>query len=114
MAKPIQRRVFLRGAFATATALCGAAIVRAEDATHQIVIDGFAFAPDDLQITVGDSVSWINRDAAPHTVSDIDEGFESGTLRKGESFAMAFLEPGRYGYICKFHPKMKATIIVSR
>lgn len=112
MGKFIQRRTFLRGAFGAATTLCGAAIVRAEDVTHHISIEGFAFAPEILHIAVGDSVSWINRDAAPHTASHTDGGWDSGTLRKSESFAMSFLEPGQYDYVCKFHPNMKATITV--
>lgn len=113
MGKRIQRRTFLSGSIVTAAALAGASFSRAAPANHQITIKGFSYDPGVLNIAAGDTVSWTNRDSAPHTVSDVGDAWSSESLRKDDSFALTFTGAGQYDYFCKFHPKMKATIIVS-
>lgn len=72
-----------------------------------------AYAPSNLTVSVGDTVSWWNGDLEWHTVtSDAAGGFDSGTLRSGEWFNVTFTEPGVYRYHCTPHPWMKGTIIV--
>ncbi|WP_440951919.1 cupredoxin domain-containing protein [Methanococcoides sp. FTZ1] len=86
-----------------------------EDTTsmeYEVLIEDFKFKPDTLQISVGDTVTWINMDSAPHTATSNDEGFDSGSLSKGESFSFTFEEAGNYDYICTFHPYMEGEIIV--
>lgn len=113
MEKLIQRRTFLRGTLAATVTLVGASCVRAGAAKHEIAIQNFAFDPTVLNVAVGDTVSWTNMDSASHTASAIDGSWSSETLRRGNIFALTFQAPGQYDYFCKFHPKMKATIIVS-
>ncbi|MEZ5358554.1 MAG: cupredoxin family copper-binding protein [Candidatus Zixiibacteriota bacterium] len=83
-------------------------------ATHNIDIAGFAFSPNNLTITVGDSVVWTNSDAAPHTATSDDAGatFDSGTLTTGMSWGMKFTTPGVIPYHCSIHPSMLATLTV--
>ncbi|MCD4822153.1 MAG: hypothetical protein K8R11_08830, partial [Methanococcoides sp.] len=50
--------------------------------------------------------------SAPHTATDNNDMFDSGTLAKGESFIMTFEEAGTYDYICTIHPWMEGTVIV--
>jgi plastocyanin len=77
-----------------------------------VKIEGFAYSPPMLEITVGATVTWTNMDSAPHTVSQTG-GFESGKFDMGGTFSFTFDTPGTYEYFCQFHPNMKATIVVS-
>ena len=79
---------------------------------YEVLIEDFKFNPATLQISVGDTVTWINMDSAPHTATSNEEGFDSGGLSKDESFSFTFEEVGNYDYICTFHPSMKGEVIV--
>ena len=79
----------------------------------QIDIQNFAFNPDPVTISAGQSVTWTNKDSAPHTATAQDRAvLQSGTLNQGDSFTQTFDTPGTYEYFCEFHPNMKGTIIV--
>lgn len=81
--------------------------------THQVVIRGFAFIPQELTINPGETVQWTNEDAAPHT-STADQGlWNSGTLNQGQSYSFTFTAPGRYSYFCGFHPNMQGAVVVA-
>ncbi len=81
--------------------------------TLTIDIQGMAFQPASVTVKAGAKVTWVNRDGAPHTVTSMDSGpLASGTLNRGASYSMTFDDPGTYTYYCKFHPNMRASIIV--
>lgn len=75
-----------------------------------VEISGFAFNPDTITITKGSTVTWTNKDSAPHTISG--SGFESGSLSTGQAFSHTFDEAGTYDYSCSIHPSMKGKVIV--
>lgn len=78
-----------------------------------VEIRDFDYFPRDLTVRAGTTVTWVNRDAAPHTATDEDgEAWDTGRLDKGESASLTFDEPGTYPYFCTFHPYMKATLTV--
>lgn len=79
---------------------------------HEVLIEDFKFKPATLQISVGDKVTWINLDSAPHTATSNDEGFDSGRLSKDDTFSFTFEEEGTFDYICTYHPYMEGDIIV--
>jgi len=80
--------------------------------TVEVMIEDFKFAPKEIRISVGDTIKWTNLDSAPHTATDNNDMFDSGTLEKGESFSMTFDKAGTYDYICTIHPWMEGTVIV--
>lgn len=88
-------------------------------ATENIAIQSFAFGSGgSVTVKKGTRVTWTNNDTAPHTVTSTQGGvangtFESGNLNSGSSFTFTFDTPGTYTYICKYHPSMKGTIIVT-
>ena len=84
-------------------------IVRAAASTS-VTIQNFAFHPPTVSIGVGDTVTWTNRDDAPHTATG--SGFDTGTLNKGQSGSHTFTKAGRFSYICSIHPNMKGTVLV--
>ena len=78
-----------------------------------IAIQGMAYQPATMTVKAGSTVTWTNNDSAPHTVTSSDGGpLASGTLNRGNSYSITLDQPGTYNYICKFHPRMRATIVV--
>ena len=84
----------------------------ARGATHTVAIADFAFSPDTLTITAGDTVTWTNEDAVAHTATSTSGAFDSGDLEQGESFSLTFTTPGTYDYLCTPHPTMTGRIVV--
>jgi len=62
---------------------------------------------------VGDSVTWTNRDEAPHTATGGGGSFNTGNLEQGQSGSHTFSSAGRFPYICALHPTMKGTVVVA-
>lgn len=77
-----------------------------------VVIKDFDFAPMDVTIPAGGSVTWTNLDGEPHTVTSVDGLFRSGALDQDQSLTFTFAKPGTYAYLCSIHPKMRATVTV--
>jgi len=77
------------------------------------VISDFAFDPDPISITVGDTVTWTNEDGFAHTVTADDDSFDSGNLDSGATFEQTFDEAGDFTYHCNIHSQMTGTVSVS-
>ena len=82
--------------------------VRAE----KVEIVEFTYDPDPVTIEAGGKVTWINRDAAPHTATADDGSFDTGTLEMGKLKSESFKEAGTYPYFCEIHPDMRGTVEV--
>lgn len=78
--------------------------------TYHVAIKGFKFQPEKLEVAVGDTVIWTNEDIVPHIVTA--EAFKSKSLDKGDSWSLKVKQRGDFLYICRFHPTMKAELIV--
>jgi plastocyanin len=78
----------------------------------QIVIGNFTFTPNALTVAVGTTITWVNHDDTPHTVTAQDHSFTSSGLDTDDSFTHQFMVAGTYAYYCTIHTKMTATIIV--
>jgi plastocyanin len=81
-------------------------------AVHEISIDNFTFSPQTLNVPVGATVTWINRDDVPHTVVDADKRFKSAALDTDDKFSFTFATAGEYPYFCGIHTHMTGKIIV--
>ena len=100
------------GAFAIAATLpllLGSTPARAEDT--KVSIDNFTFAPAQLTIKVGTTVTWTNHDDIPHTVVSAGK-FRSKTMDTDDSFSFTFTAAGDYKYFCSLHPHMTGMIKV--
>jgi len=77
-----------------------------------------AFSPNPLDISVGDTVVWTNKDTTPHTVtsgnasSGADGQFDSLILAPQATFSFTFNQTGSFPYYCMLHPNMVGTVIV--
>ncbi len=78
-----------------------------------VAIVDFAFAPADLSVTAGSTITWTNDDAFAHSVvSDGDGPLVSDDLTEGRSYEHTFDQPGTYAYICGIHNSMTGTVTV--
>lgn len=81
---------------------------------HAVKIVGFAFAPQTVTVSVGDTVTWTNGDSVTHTASAIDASFDTGQIPGGtQSSPVTFNTAGTFAYHCRIHSAMTATIVVS-
>ena len=95
---------------ASTTAAAGGA---APAGAQAVSIVNFAFAPVDLSVKAGTTVTWTNNDTAAHTVAASDKSFTSGNLAKGATFQFMFPKAGTFKYICGIHNYMTGTITVT-
>ncbi|MFC5720682.1 plastocyanin/azurin family copper-binding protein [Streptomyces gamaensis] len=80
---------------------------------HTVLIQNFAFNPNDLVINVGDTVVWTNQDDVAHTsTSDANPPvWDTGPIDPGQtSSPIGFGTVGVFPYHCSIHPEMKADV----
>ena len=94
-------------------AACQAAEPSAPVATNQVDLPrSYKFAPADITVPVGTTVTWTNNDNFTHTVRLLDTG-EDQMMRPGESVTQAFTGPGLFRYDCSLHPTdMQGSVLV--
>jgi plastocyanin len=77
-----------------------------------IGIKQFKYEPPMLTVPVGTTVTWINHDEEPHTITSETGAFRSAGLVHDDTFVQTFTKPGTYQYSCAIHPYMKGTLVV--
>jgi plastocyanin len=92
-------------------ALAFAAGALAAPAKHTVTIEGVKYDPPTVTVKRGDSVTWINKDPYPHTVTATG-AFDSKEIGADRKWTYVARKPGRYDYICTLHPNMKGTLVV--
>jgi plastocyanin len=106
----------VRIATALAVILLGApravAAQPAPAAAAEVEIDQFAFVPQRITVKAGTTVTWINDDDAPHTITSSSKLFKSKALDTEDKFAFTFTTPGTYAYFCSLHPHMTGVVVV--
>jgi plastocyanin len=80
--------------------------------SETVTISDFTFTPGNLRVPVGATVTWMNRDSAPHNAAARDGSWSTPNLSQGESASVTFDRPGEYDYDCTIHPSMKAHLSV--
>jgi amicyanin len=100
------------GAIGLAVAAVLAAASAAKAADIQVKIENFTFNPKQVTVKAGDTVTWINGDDIPHTVTSKTLVFRSKALDTDDKFSFTFTKPGTYLYFCSLHPMMTGSIVV--
>jgi plastocyanin len=100
-----------RFALAAAALALAAAAVLAAGAPHEVTIAGLKFAPAQLMVHRGDTVTWKNTDVVPHTATAQGK-FDSGRIAPGQSYSRTMNQAGEFDYICTVHPDMHGKVIV--
>ena len=71
-----------------------------------------AYVPDELDVAVGTTVTWMNTDSISHTSTSNATGWDSGIVAPGGQFSFAFQNAGTFSYHCAIHPGMVGTVVV--
>ncbi|VAW34152.1 hypothetical protein MNBD_CHLOROFLEXI01-2119, partial [hydrothermal vent metagenome] len=91
----------------------------AADAAATIDMANFAYVSNDVTVSVGTAVTWINKDGGPrHSATASDGSFDTSLFDAGEQVTITFDTPGTYVYYCTLHGSpdgsgMAATITVT-
>lgn len=76
--------------------------------TVDVEIKNFRYHPQTIEIQVGDTIRWTNRDDAGHSATQNDSpAFDTGILGKNKSKEITFSEPSTsegFEYFCRPHP----------
>jgi plastocyanin len=65
-----------------------------------------------IEVTVGTTVEWTNRDPLAHTVTAVDRSFNSGLIQPGRTFRHTFTKAGTFNFFCIPHAFMRGRIVV--
>lgn len=93
-----------------AAVLWAAACSPTAPARHTVEIRGLTFLPANVVLSAGDTVSWINHDLVPHTVTAADGSWDSGEIAPGETFTLAAQTAAPF--VCRYHPTMAGSFTV--
>lgn len=78
----------------------------------RVTIKDFTYDVPDF-VEPGGTVTVVNEDSAPHTLTAKDKGgFDVQVAGGATQTFTAPKEPGEYGIICTFHPQMSGTLVV--
>jgi plastocyanin len=75
----------------------------------------YKFAPADISVAAGTTVTWTNDDHFTHSVHFLGGGLPSTpmVMQPGDHTTFTFTTPGRYEYECHLHPQdMRGTVTV--
>ncbi len=75
------------------------------------VVD-YTFSPAEVEIAVGQTVTWTFADEAGHDVISTEGTFKSEVLGSGGTYAFTFTRAGTFDYFCSIHPSMTGKVIV--
>ena len=78
---------------------------------HRVDIRDLEYRPPNLAIAVGDTVSWVNHDIVPHTVTFGDATGDRDEVKPGEWFTLVVSERQALRYRCRYHPGMTGTVV---
>jgi plastocyanin len=81
-------------------------------AATTIDISSFKFVPATVTVKLGSTIRFVNHDRAEHTASATAGGFDTGTLKRGQSKAITVGALGTATYKCQFHPFMTGQIVI--
>lgn len=83
----------------------------------EVTIRGMKYNPEEVEVQVGGSVTWINKDSMTHTATRRDSpcAFDTGDI-DSEPVTIEFKDctPGTYAYLCVYHPRMRGRVKIVR
>ena len=89
-----------------------AAATSADTAAKIVEMTDSTFAPNTVEMKVGETVTFVDKDEIAHTAT-AEGTFDSGTLREGATFDFKATKAGTFSYVCIFHPGMTGTLNVT-
>src|SRR5712671_807447 len=86
--------------------------VSAGAATVQITMENLVISPAEASAKVGDTVEWINKDIFAHTATARNGDWDV-TIPPNKTVTSVLQKAGTIEYYCRYHPNMKATLVVA-
>jgi len=79
-----------------------------------VTIEAFQFSPSELKVPRGTTVTFVNKDATPHTVTPKVPGSfqKTGRILSGASKTVTFDKAGTFDYFCEIHTTMTGMVVV--
>lgn len=94
-------------------AATGAAPARHPGKTYTVVIADMKFGAAPVELRVGDTIRWVNRDIFRHSATAADRSFDVD-LAAGKSGSTLLRHAGMISVSCKYHLGMKTRFTVAR
>ena len=101
-----------RWVFPIVAALTLAVSVSADAATVQITMENLVISPAEASAKVGDTIEWINKDIFAHTATARNGDWDV-TMPPKKTVTSVLNKAGTVEYYCRFHPNMKATLVIA-
>jgi plastocyanin len=101
-----------RWIFSIVAALMLAISVPADAATIQITMEKLVLSPAEASAKVGDTIEWINKDIFAHTATARNGDWDV-TVPPKKTVTSVLKKAGTVEYYCRFHPNMKATVVIA-
>jgi plastocyanin len=79
----------------------------------EVDIQAFVYQPNSVSVPVGTTVTWVNHDPVAHTVTDVNQLWDSGLFDESGTYSKTFDTPGTYSYYCIPHQIMIGTVEVT-
>jgi plastocyanin len=86
--------------------------VSADAATVQITMEDLVISPAEASAKVGDTIEWINKDIFAHTATARNGDWDVMMPPK-KTVTSVLNKAATVEYYCRFHPNMKATLVVA-
>lgn len=74
-----------------------------------LATDKLTFEPRVVNLAVGGTITWKNKESVPHTVTF---GKFDKPLKAGQTVTFTFTSAGSTTVVCTLHPAMRGTIVV--
>lgn len=104
----IMRPVLLAGGIAAMLVAPSAAM-----ATNYVVtMANMSYGRLPANIKVGDTITWVNQDSVPHTVTARDKSFDL-RLAPGKKGVITASKPGSFAFYCIYHATMRGVLKVA-
>ncbi|HEU4962046.1 MAG TPA: cupredoxin domain-containing protein [Sphingomonas sp.] len=103
------RSLLLAGAVAMALL---SAPTAASAANHVVAMANMSYGRLPSDIKVGDTITWVNQDSVPHTVTARDKSFDL-RLAPGQKGTMTASKPGSFPFYCIYHATMRGVLKVA-
>lgn len=82
-----------------------------QPASYVVHIKNMKFNPAELDVAIGDTVTWANDDIVDHDITEQNKTWSSGALHTGKSWSKVM--NGSADYYCSIHMVMKGIIKVN-
>jgi len=74
-------------------------------------MENLVISPAETSAKVGDTIELINKDVFAHTATARNGDFDV-TMPPNKTMTLVLKKAGTVDYYCRFHPNMKATLVV--